>query len=134
MKKLTFDDLNIIRNTVGGVDSVTFFNRETLDFEVYEEGEIEESKKLLRIPYDCELYNENEVLGEYIAINNIEIPLEFDSARCYFREAGQIHDFHSYCDKVYMKKLNGWFKDNHIEIEFQIELESQKITVCVDET
>ena len=41
MKKLTFDDLNIIRNTVG-VDSVTFFNRETLDFEVYEEGEIEE--------------------------------------------------------------------------------------------
>ena len=33
-----------------------------------------------------------------------------------------------------MKKLNGWFKDNHIEIEFQIELESQKITVCVDET
>lgn len=133
MKKLTFNDLNIIRNTVG-VDSVTFFNRETLDFEVYEEGEIEESKKLLRIPYDCELYNENEVLGEYIAINNIEIPLEFDSARCYFREAGQIHDFHSYCDKVYMKKLNGWFKDNHIEIEFQIELESQKITVCVDET
>ena len=133
MKKLTFDDLNIIRNTVG-VDSVTFFNRETLDFEVYEEGEIEESKKLLRIPYDCELYNENEVLGEYIAINNIEIPLEFDSVRRYFRETGQICDFHSYCDKVYMKKLNGWFKDNHIEIEFQIELESQKITVCVDET
>ena len=94
MKKLTFDDLNIIRNTVG-VDSVTFFNRETLDFEVYEEGEIEESKKLLRIPYDCEVYNENEVLGEYIAINNIEIPLEFDSVRCYFRETGQICDFRS---------------------------------------
>lgn len=131
MKKLTFDDLNIIRNTVG-VDSVTFFNRETLDFEVYEEGEIEESKKLLRIPYDCEVYNENEVLGEYIAINNIEIPLEFDSVRRYFRETGQICDFRSYCDKVYMKKLNGWFKDNHIEVEFQ--LESQKITVCVDET
>ncbi len=127
------DDLYIIRNTVG-VDSVTFFNRETLEFEIYEEDEIEESEKLLCIPYDCELYDENKVLGEYIATNNIDIPPESDSARCYLRETGQIYDFHAYCDKVYMKKLFEWFKENQIEIESQMQLESQEEPVCVDET
>jgi len=135
MNKKVFDNWNdfyVIRNTVG-VDSVTFFNRETLEFETYEEDEIEESKKLLRIPYDCELYNENKVLGEYIAINNIDIP-RFHSARGYLRETGQIYDFHEYRDVVFVKKLNEWFKENQIEVEFRMELETQEETGCVDET
>ncbi len=136
MNKKVFDNWNdfyVIRNTVG-VDSVTFFNRETLEFETYEEGEIEESKKLLRIPYDCELYNENKVLGEYIAINKIDIPSESDSTRCYLRETGQIYNFHEYRDVVFVKKLNEWFKENQIEVEFRMELETQEETGCVDET
>jgi len=109
----SFLDLWGLINHVGA-PATTYVDLEQMSVVVFDQ-EINESEKLLRIPYEEELYSYGKVMNEYLTINSIDIPKGQKAGR-YLKERGRYFDFCDFRDDRILDALTDWLKVHEIEL------------------